>query len=128
MSNAWKCLPVGEFISQCNWEQITLEISAASSVKRQQSLDNWQCLTAQDFFSLHNWSGQAAIIDGIQQEGSAIPDFSLTLPSQQFWQCFNWSGEKATPTPEKVEQIIKDTEQAIAQVTDFSLNDLSQLF
>ena len=126
MSNVWKCLPVREFISQCNWEQITLAKSAQSAVK-QQSLSNWQCLTAQDFFNLHNWSGQAAFVDGLELATASV-DFSLTLESGQFWQCFNWLGEKQTPPTEKVEQIIEHTEEAIAEVQEFSLNDLSQLF
>ena len=126
MSSAWKCLPVQEFIRQCNWEQTTLAKSAQSVIKRQQSLSHWQRLTAQDFFNLHSWSGQA-VVDGLELATASV-DFSLTLGTGQFWQCFNWLGEKETLTAEKVEQIIEHTEEAIAQVQEFSLNDLSQLF
>ena len=126
MSNTWKCLPVREFIHQCNWEQITLPKSAQSLVKRQ-DLTKWRRLTARNFFNLHNWSGQAAFAHGLES-GATFADFSLTLAAGQFWQCFNWLGEKETLAPEKVEEIIEHTEEAIAEVTEFSLNDLSQLF
>ena len=126
MSNTWKCLPVREFIHQCNWEQITLPQSAQSLVQRQ-DLAKWRCLTARNFFSLHNWSGRASFTDGLESK-PAFPDFSLTLAAGQFWHCFNWLGKKPTLAPEKVEEVIEQTESAIAEVTEFSLNDLSQLF
>lgn len=127
MSNTWKCLPVREFIHQCNWEQITLPKSAQFTAQRQQSLADWRCLTARNFFSLHNWSGKVTFADGMELSRTSV-DFSLTLAAGKFWQCFNWQGEKQTLTPEKVEEIIEQTESAIAEVTKFSLNDLSQLF
>ena len=128
MSSTWKCLSVGDFVSQCNWSQITLETSGRSLVQRQQSLGNWQCLTIRDFFALHNWSGKAGLTESIEVNPNVVPDFCLTLPTRQFWQCFSWSGAKSSPAPDKVDQIIEATEKTIAEVQDFSLNDLSQLF
>lgn len=127
MSTAWKCLPVREFISQCNWEQVALTKSIRLQAQQQELPANWQCLTVRDFFAFQNWSGQGRFVPGRESERDTA-DFSLTLPVAQFWQCFNWSGIKAIPAEAEVEQIIEDTEQAIAEVKDFSLNDLSQLF
>jgi hypothetical protein len=50
------------------------------------------------------------------------------LASAQFWPCFNWLGEKEIPSPQKVEQILAQTKEAVAAVEEFTLNDLSQLF
>ena len=127
MIDNWKRLPVREFIQQCNWQQITLPKSPQFSTQRRQSLTHWRRLTARNFFALQNWSGQVAFADGLESVTTPI-DFSLTLPAGQFWQCFNWLAEKPALAPERVEQIIEQTEEAIAEVTEFSLNDLSQLF
>ena len=52
----------------------------------------------------------------------------LRLPTAEFWQGFNWSGTlEVTPQP-KVDQIIQETEAIIAEVEEFTLKDLSQLF
>lgn len=128
MSSAWKCLPVQEFINQCNWENIPLEASAESIARLKQSLTNWQCLTSQDFFELNNWSGQVVFVDGLKQSGWSPKVLDLTSRTERFWHCFNWLGDKETVAPQKVEQILEDTEQAIAEVEEFTLNDLSQLF
>lgn|GEM_PF-6620863 len=126
MSNAWKCLPVREFIGQCNWENVTQDF--ADVAQFQQSLSNWQCLTSRDFFWLNNWSGQVVFTDGLRQSGWQQQVFDLTLKTEGFWDCFNWLGEKETLAPTKIEQIIEHTEKAIAEVEEFTLNDLSQLF
>ena len=128
MNNAWKCLPVREFVDRCNWENIALETSSESLVRLQKSLSNWQCLTSRDFFQLNNWSGQVVFGDGLGQSGWKQKVFDLTLKTEGFWDCFNWLGEKETLAPAKVEQLIEHTEHAIAEVKDFTLNDLSQLF
>ncbi|NJK57338.1 MAG: hypothetical protein HC939_15695 [Pleurocapsa sp. SU_5_0] len=129
---AWQCLHVQEFISRCNWENTAISVSATSvSVgQSRKSLASWQCLTTQDFFALSNWSGKAISLDPVDDLDrlSRKVAFDITLPSGQFWQCFNWSGEKETPAPQKIEQILEQTKEAIAEVEEFTLNDLSQLF
>jgi hypothetical protein len=125
---AWKCLSVKEFVSQCNWKNIALQASATSVAQGIKILTSWQCLTTQDFFALSNWSGKVVSVDGLEQSAREQVTFALTLGSGQFWQCFNWSGEKETPAPQKVEQILAQTKEAIAAVEEFTLSDLSQLF
>lgn len=129
---AWQCLHVQEFISQCNWENTALPVSATSvSVgQNRKSLASWQCLTTQDFFALSNWSGKGISLDPVDDLDhlNRKVAFDITLPSSQFWQCFNWSGAKETPAPQKIEQILEQTKEAIAEVEEFTLNDLSQLF
>ncbi|PSB12079.1 hypothetical protein C7B62_03220 [Pleurocapsa sp. CCALA 161] len=129
---AWQCLYVQEFISQCNWENTALPASATSvSISQsRKSLASWQCLTTQDFFALSNWSGTRISLDPVDDLDhlSRKVVFDITLPSGQFWQCFNWSGVKETPAPQKIEQILEQTKEAIAEVEEFTLNDLSQLF
>lgn len=130
MSNSWKCLSVKEFTSQCNWDNVAPITTAVAVAQLQRSLENWQCLTIEDFFARHNWSGElsATAVDLELQARQIIPVFDLTASSQRFWQCFNWSGEQASPEPAKIEQVLKATESAIAEVREFSLDDLSQLF
>lgn len=128
---AWQCLHVQEFISQCNWENTALPVSAisASVGQSRKSLASWQCFTTQDFFALSNWSGKAISLDPVDDlDHLSRIAFDITLPSGQFWQCFNWSGEKETPAPQQIEQILEQTKEAIAEVEEFTLNDLSQLF
>lgn len=127
MSN-WKCLSVKEFASQCNWENIAPTTSVVAVAQLQKSLEDWHCLAIKDFFSLQNWSGQMPAGELESQTRQIISVFDITASSERFWQCFNWSGEKATPSPAKIEQILEETESALAEVEEFSLNDLSQLF
>jgi hypothetical protein len=127
----WQCLQVQEFVSQGNWENIAPQTSAKSVAQCRKSLESWECLTTEDFFIFSNWSGKLDRViaaDGIEPSGSEQFAFDMTLASGQFWQCFNWLGEKATPTPEKIEQIFEQTKEAIAAVEEFTFNDLSQLF
>ncbi|MEM6614253.1 MAG: hypothetical protein AAF652_18795 [Cyanobacteria bacterium P01_C01_bin.72] len=124
----WKCLSVEEFINQCNWENKRSPVEVESVIQSREYLINWQSLTTNQFFALSNWSGQALLANDVTL---AVPEetaFALTLATNQFWQCFNWSGIKPTIAPQKVEQILKETESAIAEVAEFTLNDLSQLF
>jgi hypothetical protein len=125
---AWQCLSVKEFISQCNWKNIALQASTVSVAQRKNALTAWQCLRTEDFFALSNWSGKVVLVDGLEQSTREQVTFALTLGSTQFWQCFNWSGEKEILTPQKVEQILEQTKEAVAAVEEFTLNDLSQLF
>jgi hypothetical protein len=127
----WQCLKVQEFVSQCNWENIAPQTSAQSVALRRKSLESWQCLTTKDFFALNNWSGKLGTVitaDALEHSAREEFAFDMTLASGQFWQCFNWLGEKATPAPQKIEQIFEQTKEAIAAVEEFTLNDLSQLF
>jgi hypothetical protein len=124
----WQCLRVQEFVEQCNWNNLPPQTSAKSVAQRRKTLESWQCLTAQDFFALSNWSGKAISVDDLAQPDREQVAFSTTLAATQFWQCFNWSGEQAAPSPQKIEQILEDTKQAIAEVEEFTLNNLSQLF
>jgi len=125
ISSTWQCLPVGEFMRQCNWEDRPQ--TDGSQQADSQSLANWRCLSVQDFFARNSWSGRAVGADGSRFKiGSAV--FDLTLPTGQFWQCFNWQGEPERLADEQIEQIIAHTEETIAEVKEFSLNDLSQLF
>jgi hypothetical protein len=124
----WQCLRVQEFVEQCNWNNLPPQTSAKSVAQRRQSLESWQCLTAQDFFALSNWSGKVISVDDLAQSDREQTAFSTTLAAAQFWQCFNWTGEQATPSPQKIEQILEETKEAIAEVEEFTLNNLSQLF
>jgi hypothetical protein len=124
----WQCLRVQEFVEQCNWNNLPPQTSAKFVAQRRQSLESWQCLTAQDFFALSNWSGKAISVDDLVQSEVEQVAFSTTLAAAQFWQCFNWTGEQAAPALQKIEQILEDTKEAIAEVEEFTLNNLSQLF
>lgn len=128
---AWKCLSVEDFIGKCNWENLVPQVlNDSTAVKPQNLLLSWRCLTTQDFFSLNNWSGQVIYSDNLSQtnfvEQAVV--FDLTLNVAQFWHCFTWSGE-FNPTPKiEPDKIIEDTEEVIAAVEEFTLNNLSQLF
>lgn len=130
---SWKCLPVKDFIAQCNWENISSklpELASSNVIKPKSPLESWQCLRTQDFFSFNNWSGQV-IFDDDQEQQELIKEafvFDVTAPSAQFWQCFNWSGIFEVASEIKEERIIKETEEIIAEVEEFTLNNLSQLF
>ncbi|MEM9507188.1 MAG: hypothetical protein AAGA16_05795 [Cyanobacteria bacterium P01_E01_bin.35] len=130
---SWKCLPVKDFIAQCNWENISLklpQLASSNVIKPKSPLESWQCLTTQDFFGLNNWSGQV-IFDDDQEQHELIKEafvFDVTVPLAQFWQCFNWSGISEVTSEIKEERIIKETEEIIAEVEEFTLNNLSQLF
>ncbi|MEM8674823.1 MAG: hypothetical protein AAGF83_13260 [Cyanobacteria bacterium P01_G01_bin.67] len=130
---SWKCLPVKDFIAQCNWENISLklpQLASSNVIKPKSPLESWQCLTTQDFFSFNNWSGQV-IFDDDQEQHELIKEafvFDVTVPLAQFWQCFNWSGISEVTSEIKEERIIKETEEIIAEVEEFTLNNLSQLF
>lgn len=124
----WQCLRVEEFVEQCNWNNLPPQKSSKSVSQRRKSLESWQCLTAQDFFALSNWSGKVISVDDSAQLEREQFTFSTTLAATQFWQCFNWSGERAAPSPQKIEQILEETKEAIAEVEKFTLNNLSQLF
>jgi hypothetical protein len=124
----WQCLRVEEFVEQCNWKNLPPQTSAKSIAQRRKSLESWRCLTAQDFFALSNWSGKAISADDfVEPDKEQIP-FSMTLVAAQFWQCFNWTGEQAAPSPQKIVQVLEDAKEAIAEVEEFTLNNLSQLF
>jgi hypothetical protein len=125
---AWQCLSVNEFISQCNWKNISFQALTTSVAQRKNVLTAWQCLTTEDFFALSNWSGKVVSVDGLEQSAREQVTFAVTLTSAQFWPCFNWLGEKEIPSPQKVEQILAQTKEAVAAVEEFTLNDLSQLF
>lgn len=126
---AWKCWSVKEFIERCNWDK-SIAPSADSRVNLKQALTAWRCLRAADFFSLNNWSGTAIYTDHKGEIDKPQVAFSLTLPTNQIWQCFNWSGEsdEVNSTLDAIDEAIQDTEEAIAAVEEFTLNDLSQLF
>lgn len=129
---AWKCWSVKEFIGQCNWDK-SIAPSADSRARLQNALTAWRCLRAADFFSLNNWSGTAIYADREGELNKPQVAFSLTLPTGQIWQCFNWSGESdeinsSNSTLDAIDEAIQDTEEAIAAVEEFTLNDLSQLF
>jgi hypothetical protein len=124
----WQCLSVEEFISQCNWKNIALPTAATSVAQRRKDLTAWQCLTTEDFFALSNWSGKVVSVDVLELPAREQVTFGLTLTSAQFWQCFNWLGEKEIPAPQKIEQILEQTKEAVAAVEEFTLNNLSQLF
>jgi hypothetical protein len=124
----WQCLRVEEFVGQCNWSNLPPQTAAKSIAQRRKSLESWQCLTAQDFFILSNWSGKAISADDLVQSDREEVAFSMTLAAEQFWQCFNWTGEQAAPSPKKIEQVLEDAKEAIAEVEEFTLNNLSQLF
>jgi hypothetical protein len=124
----WQCWRVQEFVEQCNWNNLPPQTSAKSVAQRRKSLESWQCLTAQDFFALSNWSGKVISVDDLAPSEVEQVTFSTTLATAQFWQCFNWTGEQAALSPQKIEQILEDTKEAIAEVEEFTLNNLSQLF
>lgn len=124
----WQCLRVEEFVEQCNWNNLPPQTSAKSLARRRQSLESWRCLTTEDFFALSNWSGKVISVDDLVQSEVEQVAFSTTLATAKFWQCFNWTGEQAAPSPQKIEQILEDTKEAIAEVEEFTLNNLSQLF
>ncbi|MEL7075209.1 MAG: hypothetical protein AAFY63_22765 [Cyanobacteria bacterium J06643_13] len=124
----WECLSVAEFVARCNWENAPSPTTVKSPIQTAKALAEWQCLTAADFFALSNWSGQTLRENGLISSDRAKAVFDLTSANAQFWQCFNWSGIKSSVEPQQAEQILKQTEEAIAEVEEFSLNDLSQLF
>jgi hypothetical protein len=124
----WQCLRVEEFVEQCNWNNLPPQTSAKSVAQRRKSLEFWRCLTAQDFFTLSNWSGKVITIDDSAPSETEQVAFSTTLAATQFWQCFNWTGETAAPSPQKIGQVLEDAKEAIAEVEEFTLNNLSQLF
>lgn len=126
----WKCLSVKEFIGQCNWENKSIAASADSRARLKNALAVWRCLKVADFFSLNNWTGKAVYADGEGEIDRPQIVFSLTLPTSQIWQCFNWTGEsdEINSTLNAIEETIQDTEEVIAAVERFTLNDLSQLF
>lgn len=125
---AWQCFSVEEFINQCNWENKRSPVEVKSVIQSRKDLTNWQSLTTNQFFALSNWSGQALLANEVTLAASEATALDLTLATNQFWQCFNWSGVKAAIAPQQAEQILKETESAIAEVAEFTLNDLSQLF
>ncbi|MEL6580827.1 MAG: hypothetical protein AAFQ14_13840 [Cyanobacteria bacterium J06621_12] len=125
---AWKCLSVAEFINQCNWKNNRSPARIRSAVEQRKALTDWKSLTTKSFFALSNWSGQAFVPSDLTLAAPAKTAFDLTFASNQFWQCFNWSGDKPALAPQKAEQILIQTEEAIAAVEEFTLNDLSQLF
>ena len=129
IETAWKCLSVGEFISRCNWENITLT-SVNSVIQYRESLKFWQCLTSQYFFSHNNWSGQVVSVDSLQLPNISkeIAVFDVTLASDRFWQCFNWSGQQNISPIDRQSQTIEAAEELIEAVEEFTLKDLSQLF
>lgn len=124
----WQCLRVEEFVEQCNWNNLPLQTSTKSVAKRRKSLEAWRCLTTDDFFALSNWSGKVISVDDPGQPEREQVAFSTTLAAAQFWQCFNWTGETAAPSPQKIGQVLEDAKEAIAEVEEFTLNNLSQLF
>ncbi|MEM8719152.1 MAG: hypothetical protein AAGE84_07560 [Cyanobacteria bacterium P01_G01_bin.39] len=130
---AWKCLTVKDFINQCNWENLPPKSSVSASsqeIKPQNLLESWQCITTQDFFGLNNWSGQVIFSEHLEQEAITKETFvcDFRYPTVQFWKCFNWLGSPNITPEAKVDKIINDTEEIIAEVEEFTLNNLSQLF
>ncbi|MEM7590480.1 MAG: hypothetical protein AAF383_02975 [Cyanobacteria bacterium P01_A01_bin.83] len=130
---AWQCLTVKDFINQCNWENLSPKLSVSDSlqvIKAQSLLESWQCITTQDFFGLNNWSGQVIFSDNLEQKVITKETFvcNFIYPTAKFWKCFNWLGSPAMASESKVDEIIEDTAEIIAEVEEFTLNNLSQLF
>ena len=120
MSSIWQ-LSVKEFVDKCNWNGVLPTTVGSPGI---QDLADWQCLTTQKFFSLSNWDGRLIFSSG--DRITAIERaFDLTLPSGQFWHCFNWSCDRPT---NRADEVLQETQEIIAAVEEFTLNDLSQLF
>lgn len=122
MNTTWQCLSVKEFVDKCNWQGV---LSTTVSLPRLQDVASWRCLTTQKFFSLSNWDGRSILATGDRKAIEQTFVFDLTLPSEQFWQCFSWSAPRPT---NRANEVLQETQEIIAAVEEFTLNDLSQLF